>query len=239
TFTEIWAARENCTAGIPVFRSEATCSGSGQDCEGIIDGGGFPTVCCNNGSGDVRDALGSCTDADFGCIGVLSLDSFDNVLTDGNERARFIGIDGAYPDLCSVSEGAYDFVSLNTAQTIAGLTNALEPIITAVTSAADVAAANTSINDDVLPATGRSTGFMADPTNGNTPVATVCQELDNGASNDVIQNPTTRFTRASLGSPNNCQPYRSVFRFPLITLTGAAGGVAQPEAAPAPRRGRR
>lgn len=220
TFTEIFAVRENCTTGIPTFRTEASCPGDGRDCAGILGGGDFQSArtCCNSGSGDVRAALDACENNDLGCIGVLSLDSLDDGFRDEDETHRFVKIDGVYPSLCNVANGAYRAASLNTAQTVAGLDNPLEPIITSVAAADDVDVANNDLCAVISPNTGVCTGFMADPTlAGNRPVEPVCQEGTGGA-NDPLLNPTSNFTRASGGAPNNCQLYRNVFTPNGITL---------------------
>jgi ABC-type phosphate transport system substrate-binding protein len=211
TFTEIWMGNNpDCNATtVNGFRSEGTCGGNGRDCDTLIgNGDGSALTCCNRGSGDVRAAIQACNTNNWGCIGVLSLDSYDTLLgqnDDNDDYGRFLKINGYAPTACNAINGGYHFVSLNSSVTRIGVTNPLLPLFADAGSAVSIAQVNTNEVDTQIAVTGFGGNFLSDPANpAATPTDEVCL-AGAGGSRDPLINPTSNFTKTPTGSPNNCQ----------------------------------
>jgi len=80
-------------------------------------------------SGNVRTCLAAANNGGFWGVGVLSTEVTDGNYNSGNAGFRFVGIDGAAPNLANVANGDYDFFTENTinrvSNTFAGNVGAL------------------------------------------------------------------------------------------------------------------
>jgi hypothetical protein len=65
-------------------------------------------------SGNVRTCLATANSGNFWGVGVLSTEVTDSNYNGGNAGFRFVGIDGAAPNLTNVANGDYDFFTENT-----------------------------------------------------------------------------------------------------------------------------
>lgn len=72
------------------------------------------TVNAAPSSGNVRTCFASANTGNFWAVGVLSTEVTDSNYNSGNGGFRFIGINGAAPNLANVANGKYDFFTENT-----------------------------------------------------------------------------------------------------------------------------